>query len=201
MIEARGGMASELKIRLPNNDNVIMSAIGCGTPKLRLASNVAFAGTEQEGIRMLQANSNVESLVILNGVSEQIRSRWVNYGMSSGDVKVTGFTYNSLDAEAFVPEPFGTWLYYADAYHPSWQALINSRPVTVYQANTGFKAIFLPTGKNSIRFFFESAPSIRWSLYCIIGSGLIFTVACLILGIRVLMQGIMINKKGHADNF
>ena len=200
MIDARGGITQSLQVVLPVNDNVLWGAIGCGSPKLRLASNVAFANTEQEGMQMLQANRNDESLVILNGVSEQIRSRWVNYGMSRGDVQVTGFSYNRLYAEAFVPEPFGTWLYYADAYHPSWRAFVNSAPVPVYQANTGFKAIFLPPGKSSVSFSFENTPAITWSLYCIVIFGLITTLVCLTWGIRLICRAITPSCSGRPGN-
>jgi hypothetical protein len=72
---------------------------------------------------------------------------------SLGEVKSTYFSANR--AEFKLPEGASGWLYYADAYHPGWKALVDGKPARVFQANIGFKAVHVPKGTEKVTFYFE----------------------------------------------
>ena len=59
------------------------------------------------------------------------------------------------------------WLYYADAFHPAWQATVNGKAAKVYQANVGFKAVAIGAGDNEVVFEFvdENRTRLRTALY------------------------------------
>jgi hypothetical protein len=48
------------------------------------------------------------------------------------------------------------WLYYADAWHPFWEAYVNGRPAPILKANLGFKAVRIPAGKSRVDFSHRS---------------------------------------------
>ena len=61
------------------------------------------------------------------------------------------------------------WLYYADAFHPSWRATVNSHPAVVLRANVGFKAVEVDKGISEVVFEFkdEARDRLRTVLYSI----------------------------------
>jgi hypothetical protein len=68
------------------------------------------------------------------------------------------FTLGEAVAEVNVASPGGAWLLYADAWHPDWRASVNGEVVPVHQANLAFKAIRVPGGASTVRFWFDRGP-------------------------------------------
>ncbi len=46
------------------------------------------------------------------------------------------------------------YLYYADAYHPSWHARVNKKTIPIIKANGAYKAVPIPPGKSTVEFTF-----------------------------------------------
>ena len=73
-----------------------------------------------------------------------------------GELTIKQFSFNSLVLISSVPgrsdQP--CFLYYADAYHPHWQAYVNGKKVPVMRVNIGYKAIPIPYGEAQIVFKF-----------------------------------------------
>ncbi len=70
--------------------------------------------------------------------------------------EVLRFDANSLAIRAANPNASAGWMAYADAWHPSWRATVNGKPVPVYRANMAYKAIPIDAGENLIELRFGS---------------------------------------------
>jgi hypothetical protein len=132
--------------------------LGCGAPKLRLVSRVLFADSPEEAERSLSA--------ALRTGGEPTTVVWCPAGSAPppvvspdgdrpGHLEATRFTLGELSAEVRVDAPEGAWLVYADGYHPGWLASVNGRRTTVCEANLAFKAIPVPPGATTVRFWFR----------------------------------------------
>lgn len=73
---------------------------------------------------------------------------------AAGRLHILGFNTNELLVETQTLAPGGAWLVYADAYHPGWRAMVNGRPVPIAEANLAFKAVQVPEGQATVRFWF-----------------------------------------------
>jgi hypothetical protein len=148
---------------LPNDSNFIRS-LGCGSPKLKLHSDVIFSDSLEESKDIIRQNQVVDKIIVLNRVSEETRSSWRGAdardgGKAGGSIEVKGFKANELALEVVIPEGRGAWLYYADAWHPAWKAFVNNKQVPIAQANIAFKAVRLDKGRSSVRFVFDNRRS------------------------------------------
>jgi hypothetical protein len=65
---------------------------------------------------------------------------------------VIAFSPNRLSVRLRRPLESELWLYYADAWHPRWEAWVDGRPATVVRANSAFKAVYLPPGATAFGF-------------------------------------------------
>ena len=65
------------------------------------------------------------------------------------------------------------WLFYADAYGPSWQALVDGKAADVCPANVGFKAVHVPKGAGEVTFYFDGGWRDRHCLAFVVASGLL----------------------------
>ena len=72
---------------------------------------------------------------------------------------VTPEAFDANGLRAVVTLPPGTtsgWLFYADAWHPSWTASVNGKDVPLSRAFLAYKAVRLGPGKNVVDFRFRS---------------------------------------------
>jgi tetratricopeptide (TPR) repeat protein len=85
--------------------------------------------------------------------------------------QVKRFDANHLDIEVVCPSDKGLWLFYADVWHPFWQATVNGKRVAVLRADLAYKAIFLEPGKNIVRFYFGSKEIVLYQLlFCFLAA-------------------------------
>jgi hypothetical protein len=84
----------------------------------------------------------------------------------------------------------GTWLYYADVWHPSWHATVNGENVVVSKANLAYKAVPLNEGENIVQFRFDSTPLWLSQLFLNWNALLwVLFIPCLALGAMVYREG------------
>ncbi|MFQ5428208.1 MAG: hypothetical protein ACE5EZ_04415 [Thermodesulfobacteriota bacterium] len=150
------------KLLLPYN-RALLQIVGCSAPKLKLSSNVIFADTPEESSSIIKEGRDMSSLIVLNGVDEKTRAAWraadsTDTSGGGGAITVKGFSSNGLRLKVRVARAAGSWLYYADAWHPDWKAFVNQRQVPIARANMAFKAIKLEGGENDVEFVFEKTP-------------------------------------------
>lgn len=196
MIEARGGSARDLSFIVPLNDGFTINAIACNTPKLRFVSDVIYTNNEQESINYMRNLSLQNSSVILAKVPESLRKQVSPLsGSPDAGISVTDFSYNKLQAVLNVSQPEGAWMYYADGYHPFWQAKLDNVPAEIYQANNGFKALHVPNGSHTLSLVFKNSFGALFSLYTTITAGLLFTLICIYGMVNTLLNCISGNNK------
>ncbi len=73
------------------------------------------------------------------------------------DYKIVKFTANTLKIALASGAPSGTWLSYADVWHPSWKVRLNDKERPVWRANMAYKAVELEPGAREVEFRFGSA--------------------------------------------
>jgi hypothetical protein len=168
---------------------------GCWEPKLRLFTDVQRVDSDQQetaffsGLRtvMDQAVQDDPRRIpaVLGLVFNHIRNTATVRGFDEKDlhenisseqigaVKVVGFSPDSLRLEAEVYRPSGALLFYADAFHPGWRATVDGQRTPIFQANGGYKSIYMPAGPHQVHFFFhEGLASLINRLYLPVGAGL-----------------------------
>jgi hypothetical protein len=133
-------------------------AVACGAPKLRLAGAAKLAGSELEAQSALAAALRAGDA--LPAVVQEAPGVAAPRGPIdvTGSVEVSRFTLGELVAEVEVTAADGAWLLYADAWHPDWRASVNGAPAAVHEANLAFKAVRVPSGRSTVRFWFDRGP-------------------------------------------
>ena len=46
-------------------------------------------------------------------------------------------------------------LFLSDTYYPGWKAYVDNKETRIYRADYAFRAIFIPSGKHTIIFFYN----------------------------------------------
>ncbi len=132
--------------------------LGCGTPKLRLASAARTVdGTAEAEQALLAAlrRGGERATVIEGAAGAPTPAERDAGGSAAGTVAVRGFTLGSLRAEVQVDAPQGAWLVYADANHPGWRASVNGSETPVHPADLAFKAVRVPPGASQVELWFD----------------------------------------------
>ena len=133
----------------------IAGIVGCGTPKLRLATDARIVHSEAEARATLAGALRAKDAlptVIQLAPDDAAPAAGAE---TPGSVEVTRFALSELVAKANVTAPQGAWLVYADAFHPSWRATVNGTATPLHPANLAFKALHLPAGASEVRLWFD----------------------------------------------
>jgi uncharacterized membrane protein YfhO len=69
---------------------------------------------------------------------------------------VTSFSTNDVTFHIQMPSGKPGLLMYADAYAREWHAEIGGREVPIFEANGGFKAVFVPVGASLVELHYGS---------------------------------------------
>jgi hypothetical protein len=72
---------------------------------------------------------------------------------TGGEVNIT--RYEPQEITIVVGSSDTAFLVLADAYYPGWQALLDGRPVPVYETNEVLRGVFVPAGTHEIQFQFR----------------------------------------------
>lgn len=164
-------------------DAGLLGAIAFTLPKLRFVESViAVSDVQAEEEAIINSDIAQAPVVFIEGASELAKGQTNDLSVSN-TITVQHFTYNGLHAQVNVESDQGKWLYYADAYHPGWEAYVDDEPVPIYRANMGFKAIKVASGKHSVRFVFQDG-IYGFLSYSLAVLSLIFTLVLLIFLVR-----------------
>ncbi|KKR81591.1 MAG: hypothetical protein UU73_C0001G0133 [Candidatus Daviesbacteria bacterium GW2011_GWA1_41_61] len=72
---------------------------------------------------------------------------------NKGSVNLLQRGYRSVEWSVFTPEP--QILFIAETYDDGWQAYIDGEKTKVYQANGVFQAVAVPSGKHTVKLFYN----------------------------------------------
>jgi len=146
-------------------DNELVYIFGGYYPKLRLVPKAHFVPNSTRAIEAVSALPDIIDTVVVTKdghvISQHPSSSHVTLS-DTQDVVVTDFNANQLTADVFVTDPAGSWLVYADAYHPAWQVAINGKRGSVLEAYGAFKTIYLKAGRHLVTFYYFNG----WGTIC-----------------------------------
>jgi len=166
---------------------------GAGYPKLGVFSrlNLVDNETEMGGIFNLDSFTG-DMLFTTSKEAEKIKDNLFSYLVQqqaavdfknyneriAAKINVEKFSFNTLDLEVFVdgPENKYCFLYYADAYHPHWNAYVNGKKIPVIKSNIGYKSIMIPYGTSKVIFEFGNI-FYNVSFFCTILMSLFILIA------------------------
>ena len=158
--------------RFPNNTQAVYSKYaGAGYPKLSVFAKLHVAADETVlGAIFAQDHFTGDMLFttedalrqIPAGIPANLLQRQTRLAVTNqndrlpANIQIKEFTFNTLKLHVAVDGPAGEAcvLYYADGYHPHWQAFVNGVKTQVIKANVGFKAIVIPYGQTEVTFRF-----------------------------------------------
>ena len=157
-------------------DALTRDIMGCTTEKIRLIPNATFVDSKKMGYNLLRNSQDVRRTVIIQSGNNSLEETQENKIVQHEEtVLVTKFSSNQLEANANVNSSPGAWLVYTDGYHSDWHAYVNGKETKIFKANGGFKAVWLPKGRNIVRFEFINLPV--FTLYYILAiSGALFCI-------------------------
>ncbi len=159
----RPDIVTENVLQLVTIPTVKSYLIGCYYPKMRLISDMRSFDDLNETVKAIARLEGPEDPVLVYKLKEGYENVPAAGPPEQGGIRVTEFRANALTAEVNVRQKPGAWLVYDDAYHPRWRAEVNEKKVPVQQAYLAFKAVYVPHGKNTVRFFYaphQAVPSI-----------------------------------------
>jgi hypothetical protein len=174
----------------------IDGALGCRTPKLRLAPRARIARSGDEARALLREQLGVgEVLPLVIQLPAGEAAPEAADAAAADRVAVADFDLDELVATVDVAAPQGAWLVYADAYHPDWRATVNGQPAAIHPANLAFKAVRVPQGASTVRFWFDPPASrpIGWAVA--VGGALAALAASLWIVVRVLRGSELVARR------
>ena len=75
-------------------------------------------------------------------------------GPSVGEVQIHSYAAERVLLKVRTPEP--AWLFLSDTWYPGWQARIDGARTTLFPANVGGRAVWVPGGEHEVEFLFRS---------------------------------------------
>lgn len=137
--------------------------IGCERPKLQWFSADGAATTEGAQARLAlspEAPSDARPGSLVTAPASHVAS----------------FSPQRLELALDQPAQSPLWLYYADAWHRRWEAVIDGRPAALYRANEAFKAVLVPRGARRVEFVYRNGADTAFALIFWLESATLFGV-------------------------
>jgi len=209
LIPYRGDFMSTNVAKVFELNPVILSILSsCEEKKLRLTTNIEMYASEDEMFDNLsKLNIMMNSIVGLDNAkvpeavnkvkdalggrvyllneADEVLSNFkskIFYGANSlGELTVEQFRADEIIIQANVTEKEGSWLFYADAYHPGWHAQVDGVKSKIYQAFLVHKAVFLEQGNHLVRLYFHQGLNSIIS-QCMFYIGIVFSTFIFLAG-------------------
>jgi hypothetical protein len=144
----------------PADNPAALSAGGISEDKIQFFSQAHHIPSDQEVGRLLASGVSDGNALLLSGPAGSADEQPVTSGSNERlrlAYDVTQYDSNNVRIRVSGVAA-GTWLYYADVWHPSWCATVNGNNVAVGKANLAYKAVPLSEGENVVHFRFHSTP-------------------------------------------
>ena len=123
--------------------------------ELPLSSNAGVFDNRDEALTTIRGIADSDQKMVLTGVSKPTHSAYIPKEIEPseiGEVNVTDFSFNRLKTSVTIHPQGGAFLYYADSFHPGWQAHLDRQKTPILEANQAFKAVFVPQGTHMLEF-------------------------------------------------
>jgi len=159
----------------------ILKILGCGSPKLRLISNHQYFPSRAEATKALSRITEIFNMPILTKGNPRKISSIPSVPKISGlgTIAVERFSENRIDLNISVTAPEGTWLIYADSFHPGWKAKIDGKLTDIFEAYLFMKAVRIDPGQHHVSFYFYdpiATPNSYWIALVGFGAGIVLMI-------------------------
>lgn len=161
----------DVKEKFPNKNGAYEKYSGVGYPKLGVFSSLNLVDDESEMGKIFSLDSFIgDMLFTTSKEAEGIKDSLFSYLIQQqtavdfenrnervvSEIDINRFSFNTLDLSVSVdgPEEQHCFLYYADAYHPHWNAYVNGKKTPVIKSNIGYKSVMIPYGTSKVVFEF-----------------------------------------------
>jgi hypothetical protein len=158
----------------PTDNPAASRTSGITEDKIQFFSRAHTISSDREIAKLLASPASDGSILLLSGSDGQQSVAVEKDERLHQSYDVIQFDSNNIRIRVSGVEA-GTWLYYADCWHPFWHATVNGKDVPVSKANLAYKAVPLTTGENIVHFRFHSAP-VGWSIAALNWNLLIWVV-------------------------
>ncbi len=71
-----------------------------------------------------------------------------------GNVKLISYGTHKISLTCTIKDD--AFLYVGDAHYPGWKAYIDGKEVSIYRANLAFRAVYVPKGRHTVMFVYQS---------------------------------------------
>jgi len=87
---------------------------------------------------------------------EIILEKEIDNKLITGEVKEVSYERNKNNSSIVTIDHSGDGLLFiSDSFYPGWKAFIDGKETKIYRANYAFRAVFLPSGKHTVRFIYD----------------------------------------------
>lgn len=181
----------DVKEKYPNNNGIYEKYSGVGYPKIGVFSRLNLVDNEMEMGRVFNSDGFTGDMLFAtsrdiegeeNRLSSLQKLRFVDFKNGNerivSKIEIKNFSFNTLDLTVSVdgPENEHCFLYYADAYHPHWNAYVNGKKRPVIKSNIGYKSVMIPYGTSEVIFEFGNM-FYDVSFFCTILTNLFILIA------------------------
>jgi hypothetical protein len=167
----RVDLASQGVLELVAMPDVKRAIVGCHYPKMRLVPHALFSNDVIDVAKVAAVYDAFKDIVVVPQAPDT--ERVLKLGPQKPDprnaVHVDDFAPNQVTAAVSVYDEQGSWLVYADAFNPHWQAFVDGKRVPIHRAYRAFKAVFLDQGKHTVVFEYGQAPRYRSAALALAG--------------------------------
>ncbi len=145
-------------------------------PRAFLVPRVVFMSDPEKILEKIRdPQFQPEEEVILEGRADDYRLQTTDRGKTEknqGRVEIQNYSPNQVEIRVETTTP--QILVLSDAYYPGWKATVDEQKVPVFRADYYLRAIQIPTGNHSVRFFYHP-----WWFYWAPGISLLVFLASL----------------------
>lgn len=171
----------DLETPMPQQ-TAFLKIVGCGYPKLQVFKRI-YLVPDKTLLRLLLASSAYQGDVLFSsdGFASPAAKTYLNDAnvlhendRVDASLRVEAFNSNGIRLSVDNPRKSPAILFYSDAWHRGWKAIVNGVERPIYAANLGFKAVEIPAGASKVEFYY-SPPFVRVVLWTFIGFNIMMT--------------------------
>jgi hypothetical protein len=170
---ASGGVPRHAGFPLPQTA-AFNNLCGHSSPKLQLFSRIHSLPGEKDVAEML-ANPSFQGDILLTSDADSklpdtrnalVADSKAGIGLPDSSERIDNagiivqeFSFDTLRLQVNNETSNDAVLYYADAWHPEWNAYVNSKHSYIFKTNLAYKSVIVPPGRSDVVFQFGDAVS------------------------------------------
>lgn len=149
--------------QLPDRDFTLLKSIEVGTKTAHLYEYMPYPGRFLLYGTIRTAKNDKEIIAKLLDRSIDLKRELIIYSKDffdlgnlnvRGNVKLISYGTHKISLTCTIKDD--AFLYVSDAHYPGWKAYIDGKEVSIYRANLAFRAVYVPKGRHTVVFVYQS---------------------------------------------